>query len=1208
MRRIGLMFLVIVLLFGGGPFFSSTAVQAEPSAPADVPTPLVGSGVGSYTLAAPKLFWRTPIPPCPPADPSGIASPLAPSPETIKRIATYGSIIRTLYSVMRECNQGQILSNLAADADFIYWLTSTGLYKLSTDANPGDAPLLVNALVSGAGEVAVASDRIYVLYPSGPNKEIDYVWKNNNQRVFVTASASASDLQIDDSYVYYRTNAGALVRVNPGVDAGVPLTTGVTGYFPEGRRVFCTLIQCTISNRVYIGKGQSIYIYSNLNSTLGASIYTSADTTASVYDLTTDSSRLFFFERRTIPCSPQPCFSSNITVVNRLPRGGGAVAPLYATSPSLFQDLQNLTNDGAFIFWGENGMLQRLPGDAAALPQINMFVTGMEVTQSVQNLANTVTLIKNKRTFVRVYVKSASTAVSGVTAQLDAPSLGLGPLSPVNPAGKTLTVRANPSRDDINQSFLFELPWSWTQQSSLNLRATLNPYKVPLEPTYADNVSPLTVNFVNSPTLSVEFFRLNYTINGVTYRPRINEDILRTYSWIMRAYPLGGSVGQNFKPRLWDVAGGTQLGNWVRTTDPACAQVYNKPKDDIALCASYFTNGWLFYYRVATQFGVLNVGLNTNAFYYGMISDASQNFPRGQAVYDKTSVGPAGVPGQYFSLGSGWDTDGTYADWYAAHEIGHSLGRAHPNPGSDDPATANTTENCGHSRSDPGYPYGNTSTARAPIGPANGSMEGFDVGDPGLGIPAAVLPSSTWNDVMSYCSSQWISDYTYTGMYNYMLGHPSLGPAQADVQAAALTGDFLVLAGEIAPSTPSGSFSFVRRIDSVTGLTTARVGDYSMRLLDGSDGALHTEPILTNVNDDIGRLGFGHVMNMVPGARKVQLIRTADGLVLATQSISANPPTIGNVALQGAPNPVNGVVTLAWTANDADGDPLTFDVAYSRDNGLTFQPVAIGLNTTSAQIDTASLGGSGEARFRVTVSDGVNSAFADSAPFVMANRPPEPYILSPEDNYHIQYGQLVNFSGLALDAQDGTVAAAGLLWKDSQGNPLGVGSQISLDSLPVGANLITLQATNSLGLTASATVTVVVGDDLNLPGPTLTAGPGQVGWQVPAGSTTPQTAVVSIGNAGSGDLTWTAGENAAWLGLSSAGGTLPAGGDPVALTLTADPSGLAPGKTYQALLTITRPASGSVPEQTEEVLVSFSVGGVHDAVPNRVVYLPLLRR
>ena len=56
----------------------------------------------------------------------------------------------------------------------------------------------------------------------------------------------------------------------------------------------------------------------------------------------------------------------------------------------------------------------------------------------------------------------------------------------------------------------------------------------------------------------------------------------------------------------------------------------------------------------------------------------------------------------------------------------------------------------------------------------------------------------------------------------------------------------------------------------------------------------------------------------------------------ATQAGSANPPALSNVALQGAPSPVSGVVTLGWTASDADGDPLTFDIFYSRDNGTTF--------------------------------------------------------------------------------------------------------------------------------------------------------------------------------------------------------------------------------------------------------------------------------
>ncbi len=1211
-----LVVLSVILSFGIQP--AAAAAQTAPAAPSatdtpatvnDIPVSLVPSGVAMYAFAAPKLFWWSGVTICPPAVSQ---TPLLTYTETISRIATYGSTVRTLFSQMQNCNVGTINSdNITADSDYIYFLNNNGLYELSVNANPGDAPQLVNALVTAPGSVAVASDRIYYISNNnGSNTRVGYVWKNNHQYVDLNSFAAyASDLKTDGQYVYYNIS-GALWRIDPNTDIPVQIASGVTGYYPEGSRFICAgspFPICITINNVYIGEGRSVYRYSNINGTTSAALYTSIDTTASVVSITTDGTNLYFLEQRTVACGIFNCF---FAVLMRTTQSGASQAALYTSSTLLGPISHNLNTDGTYLFWQESGGILRLANNASALPVYQMAVTGMEVTQAIQNLSNSVVLIKNKRTFVRVYVKATGSSVAGVTATLEATSMaGESPLVPVNSVGTTITVRVNPDRNDINQSFLFELPQSWTQQNSLTLRATLNPYKVPLENTYADNVLSQTFTFNNSPSLSIDFFRLNYTLNGKNYSPRIVDDILKTYSWILRAYPLGGAVGDYFKPHLWDVAGGAQLGALVNTTDPRCAQIYSNPGDDISLCASYIANGWLWYYRNNPQYG-----LSTTDFYYGMISDGAGFFPRGQAMYSQTSVGPAGTPGQFFNLGQGWDTDGTYADWYAGHEIGHSLGRAHPNAGSDDPSTPNVYENCGHSRSDPGFPYGNLTTSAAPIGPANGSTEGFDVGDPGFGINPAVLPSSIWNDVMSYCSNQWISDYTYTAMFNYMTAHPSTALTPA---SPALTGDFLIVSGAINPNSSTGSFALVRRVTSVTGLPGVTQTTYSLRQYSAANSLLANQNIQTTPFEEgiPGALNFNHVMAVAAGARRLDLVRNSDSKVLATVAISAHAPVVSNVVLVGAPNPVTGVVTLSWNATDADNDPLTYDVSYSRDNGVTFQPVALGLSAKTAQIDTASLGGSGTAKLRVTASDGVNTGSADSPAFTMAPKPPTPYILTPANNIHVQYGQLVDFQGLALDAQDNTVGSQGLVWKNGS-TVLGIGGEYMSATLPVGVNVITLQATDSIGQTASVNVTVNVDDNLTLPGPNLSAGPLQVGWQVSAGSVQAMTANISINNLGSGDMSWTATKNTApWLALSATSGTVTAGGDPSVLTLTANPGGLTPGKTYTALVTITQPVSATNPTlQTIVIPVSLAVGPVEvlpaDPVANgwKREFFPAIRR
>jgi len=110
----------------------------------------------------------------------------------------------------------------------------------------------------------------------------------------------------------------------------------------------------------------------------------------------------------------------------------------------------------------------------------------------------------------------------------------------------------------------------------------------------------------------------------------------------------------------------------------------------------------------------------------------------------------------------------------------------------------------------------------------------------------------------------------------------------------------------------------------------------------------------------------------------------------------------------------------------------------------------------------------------------------------------------------ITTGQLVNLEGQATDAQDGTIADSGLSWSTA-GRSLGTGSRISVADLPAGAHAITLTATSSLGITATVTVTILVRDGQVLPGPTLSAGPLHIGWQVAVGEAQPRTATLDIG-------------------------------------------------------------------------------------------------
>jgi YVTN family beta-propeller protein len=806
-------------------------------------------------------------------------------------------------------------------------------------------------------------------------------------------------------------------------------------------------------------------------------------------------------------------------------------------------------------------------------------VTGIEVTQAIQDVANSVPLVRGRKTFVRAHVKSDGPPVFGVTARLfgvrmlctlagcDGSPLGF--VIPSNNVGTHIMISDDPNRQNLNDSFLFELPWAWSDlPDPIRLHVLLHT-SPGLPPTTCRPDAPsVTSGFEPATTLDIQFIRLAYDLAGVppsTARVATTvTDQDHNESWVERSYPLSELRARPDLP-VYDPG----LGSRVDRTAQECLDM--KPEDR-EFCAHRY---------VTTLPALLNaVGSARGA--YALIPED----PAGRSLFTRGACCRQG-------LGAG-PSQGSKYGYYTAHEIGHLLGRRHPVTGS---------IGCGHTADDPNYPY--VLTLIHPLhdyDPETG-FAGFDRGDSGLAIGQNYVGNYSAFDVMGYCGPvYWISDYSYNGLYGALragavstLGMGSLGGAAAEsTSSAPQLGDWLTVLGQIGPDPDVSGYIQTRRVDRIDDVPPRTPGNHSIRLVGAGGVALADYPFTAELVEDIEEIGgtpafsFAQVVPFSAGTQAIQIIDIPAGnRVVAAKAVSPNPPVVADVSLQG-PDP-GGAAIASWTASDLDGDSLTFDVFFSRDNGATLTPLMLNLTGTSAEIDTASLGG-GTAFFRVLATDGVNSVFADTPSFIVAEKPPRPRILAPGADTAIYQGQLLNLEGSATDPQDGVIPDAGLAWA-ADGRPLGSGPRLSVTDLPIGTSEIVLTATNSAGLSATATVRITVREVIPFPGPTLTAGPGQVGWHVAEGETQVQTAELHVGNSGSGDLGFTAESDAPWLTV------LPdAGNAPATLTLFADPRDFEEGMRGEAHVTVTAPGS---PDQILTIPVTLSMGNTfqHGAKP-----------
>ncbi|MFK7804302.1 MAG: hypothetical protein AB8G95_21890, partial [Anaerolineae bacterium] len=808
-------------------------------------------------------------------------------------------------------------------------------FSPSTPIQPAfanDLPILCFAIVTevGPGQVADSCADVHETFPNATVvRSTDEFPADLSpfEAVFIAGHPSINYSLLANQVNNYVSNGGGLILSFPSFENGVP-------QLPAG-------FELTITNQFWPGfpnePGPVEFTATGLSHPILAGI--SSETLPGVFS--------------TIPISSLGTSWSLLAKAANHPNAALAVGEHGSGRIAFFVTGTVMSENGTQF---AEQLFEWVAGDSAPPPAgLDMQIDAIEVTQAIQDLKNSVDLIADKRTYVRVHV-SATAEVDSVVANLTATRNGttLSPtLIPANAQG-AISIVADPDRGQLNDSFLFELPIEWTEAGTILLKAEIDPENEKLDPDRLNNTAGVQVEFIPAEPLNLVMFNVGYpTSSGIRVADGSHLD--RIEEWLQRAYPIS-----------------------TLTTDRRAtnSRLSGAPDVDSMLTMLILVRSILEVYE----------DIPANSYFYAVAETAEDSNTIGgvAAPWSGVAVGHVGDPRRFDDMA--WDIDNTYGDWIAGHEIAHLLGRRH----ADCP-----DQELGDSVPFP-YPFGKISE----VEDGDSAFYGFEVG-------AEAIYEPNWFDLMSYCEPKWISDVTYEAIYDEMSAAGQRAPTLAPSVAA---DQFLIVTALVDLDQMTVQSLDLRQIKHSTTLPLPESGSWTLALLDSVGGELASYPFAPNeldseVNSDEK---MAIISETVPWQTGVASIEIRNGsTVVATQSASDNAPAVAITSPTEGQTLEKGELTFTWAASDADNDSLVYTLLYNNTGEGDWNVLTTDWITSSFTIDSSLIPGGSTSQLRVIASDGFLASEATVGPFTVPSSEPEPTIIAPDEDETFSVGQLI---------------------------------------------------------------------------------------------------------------------------------------------------------------------------------------------------------